>query len=73
MMSVSVETGDAFAPQKARLLFEAPFARRGSHYDVLGDGDGFVMVQMETSEQRNELHVIQNWFEELKQIAPTSN
>ena len=31
------------------------------------------MVQMETSEERGELHVILNWFEELKRLAPEDN
>ena len=75
MMSVSVQTQDDFIPQKPRLLFEVPSAIGGTlpDYDVLADDEGFVMVQMETSEERGELHVILNWFEELKRLAPEDN
>jgi hypothetical protein len=75
MMSVSVQTQDNFIPQKPRLLFEVPSAIGGTlpDYDVLADDDGFVMVQMETSQERGELHVILNWFEELKRLAPENN
>ncbi len=54
MMSVSVQTQDDFIPQKPRLLFGVPSAMGGTFpdYDVLANDDGFVMVQMETSEER---------------------
>ena len=72
MMTVSVATGGEFSPQRPRVLFEAPFTTY-SDYDVLPNDEGFVMVQMETSEARGELHVILNWFEKLKRLDPANN
>ena len=44
---------------------------RGTYYDVSLDGQHFVMIQSEPSEVRPEIHVVLNWFEELKRLVPT--
>ena len=71
-MAVPVQTEGDFHAQKARFLFEAP-STVYRDYDVLANDEGFVMVQMEESEERGELHVILNWFEELKRLDPANN
>ena len=74
MMAVLVQTQGDFRPQKPRILFDAPSAmgtRFDRDYDVLANGEGFVMVEMETTEERAEFHVILNWFNELERLVPT--
>ncbi len=73
---VDVRTEGVFSASKPRLLFE----RRGfvrstpiRGWDLWPDGRGFIMA---TSDNRKaqpvtELILIQNWFEELKRLAPT--
>lgn len=78
MMAVSVQTQVDFRPPKPRILFEAPSAMGtrfdpDTDYDVLANDEGFVMVQMETTRERAEFHVILNWFEDLKRLAPANN
>jgi hypothetical protein len=49
----------------ARKLFEGPYFRS---YDVAPDGR-FLMIR-QPERVRPPLHIIQNWFEELRQRAP---
>jgi len=65
MMAVAVETEPTFRAGKPALLFEGQFLAR---YDVSLDGERFVMVQ--EAEHSTQIHVVQNWFEELKQRVP---
>jgi len=42
------------------------------HYDVGLDGERFLMLSMKgTDEDRTRIHVVLNWFEELKRLMPT--
>jgi Tol biopolymer transport system component len=41
----------------------------GPDYDVLPDGKRFVMIR-ETAQDIREIVIVQNWFEELKRLAP---
>ena len=60
-----------------RMLF--PHVYQGAYpvrnYDVTPDGERFLMVRNETPPLENvtELHVVLNWFEELKRRVPTDN
>ena len=72
-MAVDVDVEQNLAPQKPRRLFEAPFATGDRDYDVLPNDEGFVMVQRETTEQRGELQVVLNWFQELKRLTPAND
>ena len=61
-----------------QLLFEGGYWRGGADtdnpraYDLAPDGKRFVFIQFE-SEWRPEFQVVQNWFQELKRLAPTDN
>ena len=69
MMAVDVETGAAFRPGSARMLFE----KVANDYDVTPDGRRFLMLKPAAAGPRgatSELHVILNWFEELRRKAP---
>jgi len=71
MMAVPVETGALFQMGKPAVLFEAPFSDpdyASAQYDVSPDGEHFVMIQEAGPTQ---IHVVQNWFEELKEHVPT--
>ena len=54
-----------------------PYARRASNwgpmYDVAPQGDRLLMVyQEEDPGTATEVHVVENWFEELKRLVPTN-
>jgi hypothetical protein len=73
LMVVPVETGTSLQPGRPKLLFEGGFVHEFTQfadYDVSLDGQSFVMIQ---SAQKPELHVVLNWFEELKRLGPTEN
>ena len=72
MMVVQVETEEELRLGNPRLLFE----RRSetNSYDVLPDGQGFVMVDdSEAAPPPTQLILIQNWADELKRLVPTDN
>jgi len=71
MMAVAVSTTPTFLSQKPRVLFEGEYARPDplTSYDVAPDGH-FVMVRGETQSALSPLHVVLNWFEELKRRVP---
>ena len=71
------ETEPELRPGRPEVLFEGdflmdPFAQDARNYDVAPDGSGFVMVLAEEDERETspKLHVVLNWFEELKRLAP---
>jgi len=70
-MAVAIKTEPEFSAEPARLLFEGKFANTpGYSYDIHPDGQRFLVLQRR-EESSNRLHVIDNWFEELKRLAPT--
>jgi serine/threonine-protein kinase len=72
MMAVSIETEPVFRAGRPVLLFEGKFQYPGvtiSQYDVAADGQHFVMVK-EDEPWPTQIHVVQNWFEELKKLVP---
>ncbi len=75
MMVVTVETQPTFKAETPRILFEGfpstAYMNLGTNYDISPDGQHFVMV--EASGFENEIHVVLNWFEELKRLVPTDN
>jgi serine/threonine-protein kinase len=73
--AVDVRTDGGFTTSKPRLLFERPgyspaTAIRG--YDLSQDGQRFLMVKLEQRKPTpvTEMILVQNWFEELKRLAP---
>ena len=73
VMAVALETSAEFRAGKPRQLFEGPFeAHIFPNYDISPDGDRFVMVRTD-SNAPGEIHVVLNWFEELRRLVPTNN
>jgi serine/threonine-protein kinase len=74
VMVVDIETESGFSAGNPRTLFEGPYLLTSASfpfYDVSPDGEHFLMlkpVESETSAP-TQIHVVLNWFEELKQKA----
>jgi hypothetical protein len=67
MMAVDVETGATFRAGMPRLLFE----KASGDYDVAPDGRRFLMLKpAAASADTSELHVILNWFDDLRRRVP---
>ena len=73
MMAVEVSTEPTFTAGTPKLLFEGEFMSYGPRavYDVTPDGQKFLMIRI-GNQQVAELNVVQNWFEELKRLAPNN-
>jgi hypothetical protein len=72
MMVVAVEEEAEFRAGKPSVLFEGDFFNPGAafpQYDVTADGKNFVMIE-DFGSQPTQIHIVQNWFEELKQRVP---
>jgi Tol biopolymer transport system component len=76
MMVVDIVTQPELRPGRPRVLFEAPYDLAppfGRNYDVSPDGQRFVMMMSsEPGGAPTQLHIVLNWFEELKRLAPTN-
>ena len=72
VMVVPVETGPTFDAGTPRILFEGSYSPPSTggnpYYDVSPDGQRFLMLAYST---RTEVHVVLNWFDELKRLVPT--
>jgi Tol biopolymer transport system component len=73
---VDVRTDGGFSASKPRLLFKALGLCSGGAirtWDLSLDGQRFLMVKLEEMKPQpvTELILVQNWFEELKRLAPT--
>jgi Tol biopolymer transport system component len=67
MMAVDVQTGATFRTGTPRMLFE----KVSSDYDVAPDGRRFLMLKpAATTTDSSELHVILNWFDDLRRRVP---
>jgi Tol biopolymer transport system component len=69
MMAVDVETGAAFRAGAPYMLFE----KAANDYDVAPDGRRFLMLKPPAAGPGgagSELHVILNWFEDLRRKVP---
>ena len=75
LMAVPVTTEPAFEAGSPEELFTRSYAVRiGRMYDIHPDGQRFLMVKpAETTEEgsRNDVVLVQNWFEELERLVPT--
>ncbi len=78
LMAVDVRTDSTFDAETPRVLFEQPLPERvpgdPSRYGVSPDGQRFLIISpAETNEEAQpaEIHVVVNWFQELKRLAPS--
>lgn len=76
MMVVAVETTGSFSPAPPKLLFTGKYDRGGGlrNFDITPDGRRFIMIK-ETGptldpSARDQLTIVLNWFEELRQLVP---
>jgi Tol biopolymer transport system component len=69
MMAVDVQTTPAFRVGAPRLLFELHY---GAGYDVSPDGKRFLMLKPPAAQNVGpaQLHIVVNWFEELRRRVP---
>ena len=76
MMSVSVNEAGEFKVGTPRPVFKGNFSYglgiSIANYDATPDGRRFVMVREDKSAQ-SRIHVVLNWFEELRQLASQSS
>jgi serine/threonine-protein kinase len=77
MMVVDTTLQPTFAAGKPQLLFEGSYVRNpagaGTYYSVTVDGQRFLMLKPREQPQAalTQIHVVLNWFEELKRRVPT--
>jgi hypothetical protein len=73
--AVPVALTPRFSVGAPRLLFAGPYLDLGlgrQSYDVSRDGQRFLVVQVSDEERApRRLHLVENWFEELKTRVPT--
>lgn len=75
LMVVTVQTDGQFRHDTPRELFvDGGFAAVGSDepgYDVSADGQRILMAEpVSPSETNRTIRIVNNWFEELKRLAP---
>ncbi len=71
MMVVNVTTSPTFSAGRPRVLFEGLELIRGRSFDVAPDGQHFLAIQpVEPEVSSTQIHVVLNWFEELKRLVP---
>ena len=76
MMAVTIETDVSFIPGNPVELFEGSYVDDSLpiNYDVSADGQRFLMIKRgqftDSASARTEIMVVENWFEELKRLAP---
>ena len=78
MMVVALDTEPQFKAAKPRVLFTGLIEEIGANmfagYAVASDGQRFLMVERTKAEARpDRIHVVLNWFEELKRLVPTES
>ena len=76
LLAVPIQTNPSFTPGAPQVLFEGDyFAGTGRSYDVAPDGQRFLMIKAgDTSDESSnapQVIIVENWFEELKRLAPT--
>ncbi|MHC4070830.1 MAG: protein kinase domain-containing protein [Planctomycetota bacterium] len=76
LVAVPVNTEGGFGVDRVQRLFKDVYVPRSSsrNYDIHPDGKRFLMIKKVEEEEEvpvTELIVVENWFEELKRLAPT--
>ena len=70
LMVSDVSTGESFSTGTPRPLFDAPDITGDFAYDVARDGEQFLLALRNPDSPADEIHIVQNWFEELRRLAP---
>jgi len=75
LMAATVEIGEELRFERAEMLFEGRYVRYPTAprpYDVAPDGRLLMIKGGETQAPESQIHVVLNWFEELKRLVPTN-
>jgi len=74
MMVVDIKTEPTFSVGSPVVLFTGRYAvgRAVVNYDISRDGQRFLMIKTAEAEEAAQIHVVLNWFEELKLLVPTN-
>jgi hypothetical protein len=78
MMGVAISTEEGFAAGSPEPLFDLPtsfitYYTAFPFCDLSPDGKSFVAVkEVRGAEAATEIRVVENWFQELERLAPTS-
>ena len=72
LLAVAVETEPEFRIGRSVVLFEGDFEdnENSAEYDVALDGQRFLMIRDTGKKQPDRIHVVLNWFEELRARVP---
>ena len=71
-MAVPISTLPGFSSGAPQVLFQGDYINvSGLEYDVSPDGRRFLVLQPVEASGPTELHVVINWFDELKRLVPT--
>jgi Tol biopolymer transport system component len=72
LLAVSIKGGPRLQISTPQVVLESQHLLRAlaRNYDVFPDGQSFLMVKTKHPAYTTELHVIFNWFEELKRLVP---
>lgn len=78
MLAVEIQTQPEFRAGRPAVLFEDPYeldllGPGNPNYDVTADGERFLMVKRAEDTDSSRIHVVLNWFGELKRLVPTDN
>ncbi len=73
MMVVTVETVSELSASVPEELFSGRFESsiEAANYDITPDGDRFIMIETDKESEPTQIHLVHNWFEELKRLVPT--
>jgi hypothetical protein len=72
-MSSAITLGPELTWESPRAVFETDFIdTHGRSYDVPPDGQRLLVVKTTREPTRTKIHVIHNWFDELKRRVPAS-
>ena len=74
MMAVSIDREPTFTPGRPVVLFEGEYQLAGAisrDYDLPPDGQRFLMIKAaDENAAAPQIHIVLNWFEELKERVP---
>jgi len=71
MMVVGINPEPSFTQGSPVVLFTGRYSTyRAVNYDISPDGQRFLMIKA-AEEERGQINVVLNWFEELKRLVPT--
>jgi len=76
MMAIDIISEPTLTAAKPRLLFDGVMELKPSNnarsYDLSPDGRKFVMIQPEQDSATPQIHIVQNWFDEMKRVVPVN-